>query len=96
MCTPTSLPVCINAYSLFLYAFRSPITKDCYLMRMKIFLKYINILPNGNLKEQYHLFATKGLEDHKWAFNNINNFLQYQKERAEALSFGRSFLLKIQ
>ena len=28
------------AYSLFLYAFRSPVTKDCYLRRMKIFFKY--------------------------------------------------------
>jgi hypothetical protein len=24
-----------------------------------------------NLEEQCNLFATKGLEDHKWAFNNI-------------------------
>jgi hypothetical protein len=27
-----------TAYSLFLYAFRSPVTKDCYLRRMKILL----------------------------------------------------------
>jgi hypothetical protein len=50
---------------------------------MKIFFNYINILPNGNLEEQCNLFATKGLEDPKWAFNNIIKFLQYQKERVE-------------
>jgi integrase len=50
---------------------------------MKIFFKYINLLPNGNLEEQCNLFATKGLEDQRWAFNNIIKFLQYQKERVE-------------
>src|SRR5215207_9127750 len=73
----------IDAYSLFLYAFRSSVTKDCYLRRMKIFFNYIHLLPNRNLEEQCNLFATKGLEDHKWAFNNIIKFLQYQKERVE-------------
>jgi hypothetical protein len=72
-----------DAYSLFLYAFRSSVTKDCYLRRMKIFFNYINLLPNSNLEEQCNLFAAKGLEDHKWAFNNIIKFLQYQKERVE-------------
>ena len=50
---------------------------------MKIFFNYINLLPNGSLEEQCNLFATKGLEDHKWAFNNIIKFLQFQKERVE-------------
>ena len=50
---------------------------------MKVFFNYIHLLQNGNLEEQCNLFATKGLEDHKWAFNNIIKFLQYQKERVE-------------
>jgi integrase len=50
---------------------------------MKIFFNFINLLPNGNLGEQCNFFATKGLEDHKWAFHNIIKFLQYQKERVE-------------
>ncbi len=50
---------------------------------MKVFFNYINTLPNGNLEEQCNLFAARGLEDHKWAFNNIIKFLQYQKERVE-------------
>jgi hypothetical protein len=51
-----------DAYSLFLYAFRSPVTKDCYLRHMKIFFNFINFLPNGNLEELCNLFAKKGLE----------------------------------
>ena len=37
-----------TAYSLFLYAFRSPISKDCYLRRMKecIQILYQYILEN--------------------------------------------------
>ena len=59
-----------TAYSLFLYAFRSPVTKDCYLRRMKTFFKFIHLLPNGNLADQCNLFVVKGIEDPKWAFNN--------------------------
>jgi hypothetical protein len=58
-----------DAYSLFLYAFRSPVTKDCYLRRMKTFFKFINLLPNGNLEDLCNLFVVKGVEDPKWAFN---------------------------
>ena len=50
---------------------------------MKTFFNFINIHPNGSLEEQCNLFASKGLEDHKWAFRNIIKFLQYQKERVE-------------
>ena len=50
---------------------------------MKVFFKYINLHPNGNLEEQCNLFAAKRLEDHKWAFHNIIKFLQYQKARVE-------------
>jgi len=50
---------------------------------MKIFFNFINVLPNGSLENQCNLFAVKGVEDPKWAFNNIIKFLQYQKERVE-------------
>ena len=72
-----------DVYSLFLYAFRSPVTKDFYLRRMKTFFNFINILPNRSLEDQCNLFVAKGVEDPKWAFNNIIRFLQYQKERVE-------------
>ncbi len=31
-----------NAYSLFVYAIRSQVTRDCYL-RLRIFFNYINL-----------------------------------------------------
>ena len=34
-------------------------------------------------KNNVNLFAAKELKDHKWAFNIIINFLQFQKEGIE-------------
>ena len=37
-----------NAYSLFLYGLRSPVTRDYYLRRSRIFLNHISLLPGGD------------------------------------------------
>jgi hypothetical protein len=34
-----------NAYPLFMYAVRSPVTRDYYLRRLRIFLNHISLLP---------------------------------------------------
>ena len=34
-----------NAYSLFMYAVGSPVTRDYYLQRLRIFLNHIGLLP---------------------------------------------------
>ena len=34
-----------NAYSLFVYAIRSQVTRDYYLRRLKIFFNHINLAP---------------------------------------------------
>ena len=72
-----------NAYSLFIYVVRSQITRDYYLMRLRIFLNYISLLPRGTMKERCNLLASKGKKNPSWAFSCIVRFLQYQKERVE-------------
>ena len=72
-----------DAYSLFVYAIRSQVTKDYYLRRLRIFFNQINLLPGGRMEERCNLFATKGKEDPNLAFSYIVKFLQYQKERVE-------------
>jgi len=72
-----------DAYSLFLYAVRSSVTKDYYLRRLRIFLNYISLLPKGTMEERCNLFASKGKKDPNWTFSCIVRFLQYQKERVE-------------
>jgi hypothetical protein len=70
-----------NAYSLFVYAIRSQVTRDYYLRRLRIFFNHINLEPNLTMEERCNHFANKGTNDPSWAFNCIVKFLQYQKER---------------
>jgi hypothetical protein len=86
-----------NAYSLFIYAVRSQITRDYYLRRLRIFLNYINLLPGGKMQEWCNLFAISGIKDPNWAFSSIVKFLQFQKERVEReeLSGAQLFAMEI-
>jgi hypothetical protein len=47
-----------DAYSLFIYAVRSQITRDYYLRRLRIFLNYISLLPERTMEERCNLFAS--------------------------------------
>jgi hypothetical protein len=72
-----------NAYSLFLYGIRSPVTRDYYLRRLRIFFNYIKILPDKTMEERCDFFAIHARDDPNWLFNNIIKFLQFQRERVE-------------
>ena len=72
-----------NAYSLFLYAVRSPVTRDYYVRRLRIFFNHINLLPNESKEVRCNNFALQGVKDPNWAFNSIINFLQFQKSRVQ-------------
>jgi hypothetical protein len=72
-----------NAYSLFVYAIRSQVTRDYYVRRLRIFFNHINFEPDLTMEERCNSFANKGTNDPSWAFNCIVKFLQYQKERVE-------------
>lgn len=41
-----------DAYCLFVYAIRSPLTRDYYLRRLRIFFNYFNLLPNEEIEER--------------------------------------------
>ena len=69
-----------NAYSLFVYAIRSKVTRDYYLRRLKISFNYINLEYEKTMEERCNYFADKGTKDPNWAFNCIVRFLQYQKK----------------
>ena len=36
----------MDTYSIFVYGIRSPLTRDYYLRRLKIFFNYIELFPN--------------------------------------------------
>ena len=73
-----------TAYSLFVYAIRSQITKDYYLRRLRIFFNHINLLSEGGRMEvRCNIFAAKGLKDPNWGFTSTVKFLQFQRQRVE-------------
>ncbi|MGA7368760.1 MAG: hypothetical protein WBX01_06485 [Nitrososphaeraceae archaeon] len=72
-----------DAYSLFLYAVRSPVTRNYYLRRLRIFFNHINLLPNETMEKRCNLFAATGIRDPNWAFHCIIKFLQFQREKVE-------------
>jgi len=72
-----------NAYSLFVYAIRTQITRDYYLRRLRTFFDFIKILPNAKIERRRNHFAALAIKDHDWTFSKIIGFLQYQKDRVE-------------
>lgn len=72
-----------DAYSLFVYAIRSKVTKDYYLLRLKIFFNFLNLFPNEEMETRCNRFALNGKGDPDCALNCIIRFLQFQKERVE-------------
>ena len=65
-----------NAYSLFVYAIKSQVTRNFYLRRLKIFFNYINLQSDLTKEERCNYFANKGTNDQNWAFNSILKFLK--------------------
>jgi hypothetical protein len=75
-----------NAYSLFMFAVRSQITREYYLRRLRrlrVFINYISLLPRGTMKERCKSICIKRKKGSNWVFSCIVRFLQYQKERVE-------------
>jgi hypothetical protein len=63
-----------NAYSLFVYAIRSQVTRDYYLRRLRIFFNHINLEPDKTIEERCNYFADKATTDPSWVFNCIVRF----------------------
>ena len=72
----------VDSWSLYSYAFRSPVTKQKYQRSLEKFLDFVGIR-GGNLKSKTTYFASKGQNDNTWAFNAARNFLRFQKERVD-------------
>ena len=73
-----------NAYSLYLYGMRSPVTRDTYLRRLRIFFNHIQVLSNNEpMDVRVNLYVYKSKTIPGWAFSQILTFLQIQKDRVE-------------
>jgi hypothetical protein len=68
-----------DPWTLYLYAMKSPATKEKYLMRLGKFLNFLNLQEHGKLEDKSRAFAEKGRDDNIWAFNGILKFIQLLK-----------------
>jgi integrase len=74
----------LDPWMLYLYAIKSPATKEKYLMRLGRFLDFVNmqeVNKKSKLEDKARIFAKTGRSDNAWAFNNIIRFIQLQKDR---------------
>jgi hypothetical protein len=70
---------------IYISAIRSPVTKDIYLRRLRIFFNHIQMLSmNEPMETRCNMFAQKSRSAPKCAFTKILEFLQFQKERVES------------
>ncbi len=68
---------------MFIYAIRSPYTKESYFRRLRRFFDAIELCNDMEMQERCNAFAYRARTDYNWAFSNILRFLQSQKERVE-------------
>ena len=62
-----------DAYSLFVYAIRTQITRDYYLRRLRTFFDFITILPNAPIeKNRCNSFAAIAIKERNWTFGKIS------------------------
>ena len=68
-----------DPYSLFVFAFNSPLTKEKCVPRLNKFFEYIDL--NGNIQEKCSTFAENAKDQPSWALNRVIKYLQMNKER---------------
>ena len=73
----------IDPYNMFVYAIRSPYTKESYFRRLRRFFDAINFCEGETMDKRCNTFAYRGKNESNWALCNILKFLHFQKERVE-------------
>ena len=69
-----------NPWTLYLYAMKSPVTRDKYQKRLDKFFDFIR-LEGCTMEEKSIVFVEMARKDNNWTFNNILRFIQFQNDR---------------
>jgi integrase len=72
-----------NYWSLYIYAMKSPVTREKYVKRLNKFFDFIGI-EGLSVKEKSAAFLQIARQNPQLAFNNIIKFLQFQNQRVNA------------
>ena len=78
-------------YESFVYAIRSPVTREKYLGRISNFISFVGIT-EGNIEQRFNIFGEKSKADSNWIANNVIRYLRVQRERVERREISASTL----
>ena len=67
-------------WRLYLYAMKSPVTRDKYQKRIGKFFDFIR-LEGNTIEEKSKVFDEKARKHSNWTFSNILKFIQFQNSR---------------
>jgi hypothetical protein len=70
----------LDTWSLYIYAMKSPVTREKYQRRLDKFFDFIG-LKGDNTQGKSHVFLKMAQKDSRWSFNSILKFVQYQNNR---------------
>ncbi len=71
----------LDPWSLYLYAMKSPVTREKYQKRLEKFFDFVNI-EGKTVKEKSSVFVDLARkEGNGWIFNQVLRFMQFQLER---------------
>ena len=69
-----------DPWTLYLYAMRSPVTREKYQKRLGKFLDFL-VLEGATIEEKSRAFVEMARKDSNWTFNSILRFVQFQNDR---------------
>lgn len=78
-------------YDAFVFAIRSPITRQKYLGRLGYFLSYVGIT-EGNIEGKCNAFGRKATTDTTWLTRNVVQYLHVHRQRVEKKEISASTL----
>ena len=78
-------------YDSFVFAIRSPVTRDKYLGRLAYFITYVGIT-EGNIEQRCNVFGQKCKADTSWLLNNVIKYLHIHRQRVERREISASTL----
>ena len=75
----------------FVFAIRSPVTREKYLGRLAYFMAYVGIT-EGNIENRCNVFGEKCKADQRWLVNNVIRYLHVNRERVDRREISASTL----
>ena len=73
-----------DLYFMFLFAMRSPRTREKCTGRLRMFFDFVGIFQDDTIANQSKAFCENSGSDNGWTFRCIVQYLQQLKERVEA------------